>query len=541
MPSADDQRLQTAFSLHQKGNLNEAAKLYRALIKTNPNNFHALHFLGVIEAATGNIDQAKLLMARSMSIQPPNVQFMENYATILILAGDFTHLPLKSASKGFNSTSHPRYCMWAQIHFSNCLNCRESITQFEKLLLLQPNHIAALNERGSVLAAMEQYDAALASVEKALALNPQYAEAHVNKANLYGILKRHDEALGAYDKALALKPNLANAWLGRGNVLNELKRYDEAFDAYDKALALKPDLADAWHGRGNVFVNLKRYDEALGAYDKALALKPDLANAWHGRGYVFNKLKRHEEAANAYAEVLKIDPNYPFTKGMLLHQKMLSCDWEGIEDLIAEIDSDVASGKRSAQPFGHQAIAHSARDFKRCAEIFAADQFPRSQTPLWCGERYDNGKIRVGYLSGEFRDHVTSRLMTELFELHDKNRFELFAFDNGWDDGSELRGRINKAFNTIVDISRLDDLQVATIIKQEQIDILVNLNGYFGEHRTRVFSYKPSPIQVSYLGFSATMGTDYIDYIIADRYIIPPEYRTFYTESVVYLPRYLSG
>ena len=126
--------------------------------------------------------------------------------------------------------------------------------------------------------------------------------------------------------------------------------------------------------------------------------------------------------------------------------------------------------------------------------------------------------------------------MTELFELHDKNRFELFAFDNGWDDGSELRGRINKAFNTIIDISRLDDLQVATLIKQKQIDILVNLNGYFGGHRTPVFSYKPSPIQVSYLGFSATMGTDYIDYIIADRYIIPPEHKNFYTESVVYLP-----
>ena len=275
---------------------------------------------------------------------------------------------------------------------------------------------------------------------------------------------------------------------------------------------------------------------SLGAYDKALTLKPNLAGAWLGRGNVFHKLKRHEEAASAYAKVLAIDPQYPFVKGMFLYQRMLSCDWRGIEDLIAEIDGDVASGKRSAEPFGYQAIAHSARDFKRCAEIFAADKFPRSQTPLWRGERYDNSKIRVGYLSGEFRDHVTSRLMTELFELHDKNRFELFAFDNGWDDGSELRGRINKAFNTIVDISRFDDLQVATVIKQKQIDILVNLNGYFGKHRTRVFSYKPSPIQVSYLGFSATMGTDYIDYIIADRYIIPPEYKTFYTESVVYLP-----
>ena len=262
-----------------------------------------------------------------------------------------------------------------------------------------------------------------------------------------------------------------------------------------------------------------------------------MAGAWLGRGNVFNKLNAlHKEAAAAYAKVLAIDPQYPFVKGMFLYQRMLCCDWSGIEDLIAEIDGDVALGKRSAEPFGYQAIAYSARDFKRCAEIFAANNFPRSETPLWRGERYGNRKIRVGYLSAEFRDFITSGLTTELFELHDKNRFELFAFDNGWDDGSELRGRINKAFNTIVDISRLDDLQVATVIKQRQIDILVNLNGYSGGHRTRVFSYKPSPIQVSYLGFSATMGTDYIDYIIADRYIIPPEYKIFYTESVVYLP-----
>src|SRR5262249_11417660 len=272
--------------------------------------------------------------------------------------------------------------------------------------------------------------------------------------------------------------------------------------------ALKPDIAEAHSNRGNGLMDLQRYDEAFAAYDKALTLKPDWAEAWLGRGNVFDKLKRHEEAASAFAKLLAIDPQYPFVKGRLLHQKMLSCDWRGIEDLITEIDGDVASGERSAEPLCYQGIAHSARDFKRCAEIFAADKFPRSQTPLWRGERYDNSKIRVGYVSSEFRDHVTSRLMTELFELHDKNRFELFAFDNGWDDGGELRERINKAFNTIVDISRLDDLQVATLVKQRQIDILVNLNGYFGKQRTRVFSYKPSPIQVSYLGFSATMGTD---------------------------------
>ncbi len=287
---------------------------------------------------------------------------------------------------------------------------------------------------------------------------------------------------------------------------------------------------------GIFFWDLNSTENAFAAYDRALTLKSDLAEAWLGRGNVFNKLKRPVEAASAYAKVLEIDPQHPFIKGFLLHQKMLLCEWKDLNNLINEIDSDLASGKRSAEPFGYQAIAHSARNFKLCAEIYGADRFPRPQTPLWRGEQYDNSKICVGYLSSEFRNHVVCYLMAGLFELHDKNCFEIFAFDNGQDDGSDIRGRINQAFNSVVDISHLDDFQAAATIKNEQIDILVNLNGYFGDQRTGVFSYKPSPIQVNYLGFTATMGVDYIDYIIADRFVIPPEHKTFYAENVVYLP-----
>ena len=420
--------------------------------------------------------------------------------------------------------------------FSELKRYDEAFAAYDKALSFKPDLAEAFLSRGNLFNELKRYDEAFAAYDKALSFKPDLAEAFLSRGNIFFALKRYDEAFAAYDKALSFKPALEDAFLGRGNVFNELKRYDEAFAAYDKALSFKPDLAEAFLGRGNVFFALKRYDEAFAAYDKTLSLKPGYARAWHGRANVLSALKRHLEAAKDYENVLKYDPRLPFIKGSLLHQKMHCCEWKTIGDLIPEIDSDVTSGKRSVQPFDYQAISHSARNFKLCAEIFTADRYPRSQTPIWSGERYGNTKIRIGYLSGEFRNHVTSQLMTGLFELHDKSTFELYAFDNGWDDGSEIRGRINKAFDTIVDISRLRDLQAATIIRQKQIDILVNLNGYFGEERTGVFSYKPSPIQVSYLGFSATMGADYIDYIIADRYVIPPEHVAFYTENVVYLP-----
>lgn len=155
---------------------------------------------------------------------------------------------------------------------------------------------------------------------------------------------------------------------------------------------------------------------------------------------------------------------------------------------------------------------------------------------IWTGDRCQNRKIRIGYLSGELRSHAVARLMVELFELHDKNRFELFAFDNGAEDDGETRRRINRAFDKVVNVSNLDDPSAAAAIQANNIEILINLNGYYGRGRTNVFARRPAPIQVNYLGFSGTMGGDFMDYIIADKWIVPIGCETFYSEKVIYLP-----
>ena len=161
---------------------------------------------------------------------------------------------------------------------------------------------------------------------------------------------------------------------------------------------------------------------------------------------------------------------------------------------------------------------------------------PPAPEPFWNGEDYGNAKIRIGYVSGEFRQQATSILIGELFELHDRNRFELVAIDNGGDDASPLRGRIERAFGEIVNISRLSDREAAAAIRHRKIDILVNLNGYFGRERQRVFSFRPCPVQVNYLGYPGTLGVSYIDYILADDRVIPPGHDAFYAEKVVRLP-----
>jgi predicted O-linked N-acetylglucosamine transferase (SPINDLY family) len=261
-----------------------------------------------------------------------------------------------------------------------------------------------------------------------------------------------------------------------------------------------------------------------------------LASAWLGRANVLTKLKRHPEAAAAYAEVLRIDPTCPFIKGMLLHQRMLLCEWSGIMPLIGEIEEDIASGKLSAEPFGWQAVATSPRSLQLCAELFNKHRFPPSVAAYPQRHQSPDKKIRIGYSSGEFRDQATSHLIVGVLETHDRSQFEVYAFDNGWDDQSLIRRRIEAAVSGIIDISQLGDESAIEAIRECDIDILVNLNGYFGEERTRLFARRAAPIQVNYLGFPGTLGANYIDYLIADRLVIPPGHERFYSEKIAFLP-----
>jgi protein O-GlcNAc transferase len=412
----------------------------------------------------------------------------------------------------------------------------EALDSYERSVALKAGLSEAWLGRGNVLNALKRYKDALAAYDKALGLNPNLAGAWLGRGNTFNELKRYDDALAAYERALALAPDMAEAWLGRGNLLSKINRLDEARSAFDRASAIIPSLPEAWLGRGNVLFALKRYDDALAAYDKALAERPSLVEAQLGRGNVFSVLKRHLEAADAYAAVLRAVPQHPFTKGLLLHQKMLACEWSNTDALVLEIERDIAEGKPSAEPFAWQGVANSPRNIQLCAEIYSRERYPASNQTSFPPSITRHQKIRVGYLSGEFREQATSHLVVGLLELHEMSRFEIYGFDNGWDDRSKIRRRIDTALHETVNIRQLSDSSALAAIHDREIDILVNLNGYFGEHRTQVFARRAAPIQVNYLGFPGTLGASYMDYIIADRFVIPGDHKAFFQEKVVYLP-----
>ncbi len=559
-----------AVAAHRASDLSRAESLYKLVLASDPKQFDAMHMLGIVAGQRGDYREGVRRITEALKIRP---NATDGYINLGRMQAELKDYADACASYGKALSLNPNLPL-AHNNFSIILrrlgNCEEALLHCEKALSLAPNYAEAWNNRGNALFDLGRHDDALASYDRALALAPALAEALLGRGNALLALDRFEEAVASYDKALSVRPDNADCHAGRGLALHALRRPDAALASYDRALAINPDNGDAWFSRANALQQLRLFPEALASYDKALAIRPDFAEGYYDRGRALQALRRFddalgdfdtalamnpffadclysygnalrelnrlEDAIAAFERLLDFAPEHEFLKGMLLYTKMFCGDWDRFEFLADAVKWDIESGHKVAEPFVYQAISSSVEDLQRCAEIFAAARYPRADTQVWSGERYDHGKIRIGYVSGEFRYQATSILIAELFERHDKDRFALYAFDNGWDDGSSLRARINRACDEVVDISGLGDLAAATAIRQREIDILVDLNGYFGSDRTGVFACKPAPVQVNYLGFPGTMGADYMDYIIADAVVIPPEQRAFYTEKVVYLP-----
>ena len=412
----------------------------------------------------------------------------------------------------------------------------EALASLDRALAIEPDYVDAMNNRGNTLQALQRYEEALASFELALVSSPDNAVVHNNRGNTLQDLQRYEEALASYDKALAIRPDFAEALLGRGNVLRKLRRFEEAVACCEKALIIQPNYVEALNSRGNTLQELQRYEEALSSYREALAKSPDDAVVHNNRGNVLLDLKRYEEAVTSFENALAIKPDFEYAAGMLARVRMHCCDWRARDEEVGRLTVDIRAGKRSITPLVFLGVSDSAADQLRCSRIFATNNYPAASQPAWRGERYSHKRIRVAYLSADFRVHPSSFLLAGMFEHHDRSQFEAMALSFGHDDQSEIRTRLRAAFEHFIDVRNRSDLEVARLMRELEVDIAVDLMGHTRYGRMGILALRAAPVQVNYLGFPATMGADCFDYILADDFIIPREKQSCYSEHVVYLP-----
>jgi len=399
-------------------------------------------------------------------------------------------------------------------------------TQFEALHLL-----------GIIEGQRGNFAAGLRRINEALRVRPDSAAALVNLGRMQSGLGDDASALVAYKKALALNPRSARAHGAMGNLLSRQHRLQEALAHCDAAIAIAADYASAWHNRGEVLFKLNRLEEALASYDRALAIAPDRAAPWLGRGNALTGLGRRADAYAAYAKACALAPDLPYAEGQRLQAKLYICDWENIEAECAHLAAGVRQGKRRSSPFTMLVASPSLADQRKCAELWVADLCPPAAQPLWRGEHYRHERIRVAYLSADFHNHATAYLAAAMFEAHDRSRFETVGASYGSCSNDDMHARLRGAFDHFVDAQALTDADMAQTLRGLEIDIAVDLKGFTHHSRPAVLAQRFAPVQVNYLGFPATMGAAcYIDYIIADRTVVPPEHAAFYTEEVVWLP-----
>ena len=523
-----------ALALFQGGRLGEAKRIARRILAYQPKHAQALHLLGAALSQQGNHTEGLRFIDAAMQIEGQSAAIYNSRGNVLLALQRFDEA-VASYDKAIalKSDFAEPFCNRG-VALQELKYFDEALASYDKAIALRPNYAEAFCNRGLALQELKRFAAALASYDEAIALRPDYAEAFYNRGLGLQRLKRFDEALVSYDKAVALKSDFVDALCNRGAALQELKCLDEALASYDQAIALKPDVAEALYSRGIVLQDLNRFDEALASYDKAIALEANYAEAWLGRGHVFTGLRRFDEAFAAYDQAFNLKPDLKYAEGARLFTKMGTCDWAKIEVETHHFLSAVTDPKRVSLPFTLLAIPTGSADRLQAAKTFVADRV--SSPALWSGEIYSHDRIRIGYFSADLRDHPVGHLMVGLLEQHDKSRFEITAISFGPDDGSELRSRIQSGVENFVDVGRMPDLAVAESIRHREIDVIVDLMGLTRDCRFSVLSRRVAPIQVNFLGYPATMGANFMDYIIADPTIIPKEHFAFYSEQVVWLP-----
>ncbi len=316
--------------------------------------------------------------------------------------------------------------------------------------------------------------------------------------------------------------------------------FAEAVAAYDRAIAAAPDRASSHSHRARALLALGRKSEALASALAATRLDPDSPGAWIALGSIFNGLRQYGLCLEAWRRAQRLAPDHPDLPGLLMQAQMLCCAWEGLDELAATLAAQVASGEDAVHPFYWHAIATSPASLLQAARnrqlgtLSRAPDAP-SAPPASPPPRTD-GRIRIGYLSGELNLSPNGLVMAGVFDHHDHAAFDIVAFDNSPDGGSPLRQRILRAFGRVIDVRALSDADLAATIRAAQVDIMVDLNGYFGNSRSDALRYRPAPVQVSYLGCPATSGADHFDYAIADAVVVPDADRQWHSEAIVHLP-----
>jgi protein O-GlcNAc transferase len=391
---------------------------------------------------------------------------------------------------------------------------------------------------GTTFLQLKNYDNAINNFNKSISINSNFPNTYNNKG--IALAEKHDysEAIINYDKAIKLKKDYADAYLNKGISLNKLKRFSEAIKYFKLLIKVKPLDPKIYNNLGNVYKNLKNYNEAINAYEKAIKIKEKYFEAISNKADVLHSLKKYDEALVLLDQIFKEEPDFWGLSEKIISNKMFICEWEEFDKIKYSIKNNLLKNEIAIAPLFIHYLFDDPELHKLNSEAFVSYEFKNVTKTNTIKKKKKKNKIKIGYFSGDFHNHPVLHIMTNIFKNHDKSNFELYAFSHGPEKKENIwRKNIEKYFKDFFIINEMSDEDVIKLSENNNIDIAVNLTGLTKHDRTGVFFRRVAPIQINYLGYPGTIGLDSMDYIIADKNIIPENHKKYYTEEIEYLPK----
>jgi predicted O-linked N-acetylglucosamine transferase (SPINDLY family) len=520
---------------HQAGRAVQAVAAYRQAIALDPNRPEFHNNLGLMLQALNKLPDAAAAYRKAIALAPGMREAHFNLGLALAAMGR----PADAAAAYRQALAlMPEY---AELHYNlaNTLlalgDPDAAIDSYRRAIALKPAYPEAYTNLAATLRERGDLGAATAAFRRAAALDPGSAEACNNLGIALCGLGALEEAVAWHRRAIALRPDHAGAYTDLGIALHRLGQPHEAVAAYRKAIAVDPDHAGAHNNLGVVLQELEQLDEALAHYRRARALKPHEAEAVNNQGLLLQGLGRLDEAEAAYRQAVGERPDYCEAVANLAYLRRTLCDWRELDQETELCRGLVRAGARAFDPLAFIAMESTPAEQLQCARQWAAARTGGTAVlappPVAAKDR-----LRIGYLSADLRQHPVSVLTAELFERHDRGRFEIAAYSYGADDGSAMRRRLVAAFDRFVEIGPLPHAAAAERIRADGIDILVDLTGHTRGARLPILAARPAPVQVNFLGFPGTLGAPFIDYVIADPIVAPLSEQQFFDETIVHLP-----
>ena len=410
-----------------------------------------------------------------------------------------------------------------------------ALALYDAILQAKPDLEEVHANKGAVLRDMNRFEEALASFNRAIALNPDLVPAYSNRGFVLTELGRLTDALRDLDHAVRLAPDFPDAHNNRGVALRRLNRLTDALESYDRAIALFPMYGEAWSNRGEVYMSLQQADAATENFERALSLMPEHIDTLLNCALAFQKKGRFRDAENLLNRAAQIAPEHKSLLFIRAYGALQNCNWS-MQDLVRpRLLAECPAGKSIVAPLTLLGYLDAPQILRLSSAHYLNDLVGPAAAPKSGTALRSHGKIRLAYFSSDFHEHATAYLMADLFERHDRSRFEVYGFSFGPDDQSEMRARLVRAFDQFHDVQYGSDSEVVDLARRLEVDIAIDLKGFTSGERPGIFTRRAAPIQVNYLGYPGTMAADCWDYIIADSIVLPRAEQPSYSEQIVHL------